>query len=219
MDSNIIQDYQNIPVPNRTNDDFDTLLRTLEIVWGHKVYQDGLLEESQLANRELYDLSISMAEGLVLQDEGSKTTMIKYKDRFKQQRDSVISSLKVNQNDIVFRQNQLRQILMYYLDKDSIYFTADTVIENTFNDKHIFTFGEVISTYDDDVEVIVVNEGSKTIEFITYEMIGKEDKYIIPKLGLKTLFQSKVEEKKFVVTKHQVDSLYSQYATIFERLT
>ena len=70
MDSNIIEEFRNIVVDKRTNEDYDSLLQTLELVWSHKVYQGRLLRNQEIANRELYDLSMSLAKGLIKQDAG-----------------------------------------------------------------------------------------------------------------------------------------------------
>jgi hypothetical protein len=60
LDTNIIEEYRRLPVSRQTNEDFDNLLHVLEVVWTHKVYQDGLLHSEEVANRELYDLSMTM---------------------------------------------------------------------------------------------------------------------------------------------------------------
>ena len=219
MDSNIIEEYRSIPISERTKEDFDSLIRTLEIVWSHKVYQDGLIEHYQMENRELYDLSITMADGLVVQDQGSKTTLTKYKDSFKQQGDNVISTCIINQKHMVFTEKQLRQICMYYLNKESLYFIANSTIDVSSIREHMFTFGEVVVKDVLGEEVIVVNEDNDTIEYVTCDMLVVQDKYIVPKIGLKSLFKSKYPTKYFIVTKLQVDKLYNQYASIFDRLT
>ena len=218
MDRNIIDDFINIPPDERTDDDFNNLIRTLELVWSNKVFQDGVLEYTQSSNRELYDLSLTMAQGLVNQDNGSKATMIKFKDRYKQQSDKVLSAFSFNNTDILFTEKQLRQVCMYYLGKEPIYFTKSMLIDDSPNDVHRFTFGEIVETVIDGDEVIVVNETNRTIEYITLNMVCNEEKYIIPKIGLKIKYKSQESDERYAVTEPQVNNIYDQYAAIFKTL-
>ena len=96
---------------------------------------------------------------------------------------------------MVFTEKQLRQICMYYLNKESLYFVANTTIDVTSTNEHMFTFGEVVMKDVVDEEVIVVNELNDTIEYVTCDSLVVEDKYIIPKIGLKSLFKSKYPTK------------------------
>ena len=218
MDRNIIDDLINIPVEERTDDDFDDLIRTLELVWSNKVYQDGLLEFTQSSNRELYDLTLTMAQGLINQDNGCKATMIKYKERYKQQADKVLSAFSLNNMDILFTEKQLRQVCMYYLGEEPIYFTKAMFIDDSPSDIHRFTFGEIVETVSEGEEVIVVNETKRTIEYITLKMVCDEEKYIIPKIGLKNKYKSKESDECYAFTEPQVNNVYEQYASIFKTL-
>ena len=220
MDTNIIDEYRNMPVAQRTNKDFDSLLRTLEIVWGHKVYQDGLLEEHHSSNRELYDLSMTIAQGLVGQHEGCKITLTKYKDIFKNQSDRLISCSTINTIDVLFTMKQLRQICMYYLDNGGLYFFATmTIINSSSSDEHLFTFGEIVVRVIGGEEVVLVYEDNLSIHYVNAHMLQIEERYIIPKIGIKSAFMSLQSGRRFVVNKDEVVNLYNEYARIFEQLT
>ena len=56
MDVNIIDDFKAMSIKERTNEGFDNLLGTLEMVWNHKVYQDGLISNLRTHNREILGL-------------------------------------------------------------------------------------------------------------------------------------------------------------------
>ena len=129
MDSNIIDDYCNLPINERTNDEFDNLIRILEIVWPHKVYQDTLLHSQEVANREPYDLSMSLAQGLISQDDGSKETMILCKDKFNSQQNSLLSTFTMNNVETIFTKRHLHQIVIYYNDRHNAYFTENEIID------------------------------------------------------------------------------------------
>ena len=220
MDTNIIDEYRNMPVSQRSNEEFDSLLRTLEIVWGHKLYQDGLLEEHHSSNRELYDLSMTLAQGLVGQNEGCKSTLTKYKDIFKKQSDRVISCSTINTIDVLFTMKQLRQICMYYLDNGGLYFWATMTMNNALSsDKHVFTFGEIVARVIGGEEVVLVHEDQLSIHYVTTHMLQGDERYIIPKIGLKSAFRSQQSGRRFVVNKDEVVNLYNEYARIFEQLT
>lgn len=219
LDTNIIDEYLRLPISQRTNDDFDNLLRTLQIVWTHKVYQDGLLHAEEVANRELYDLSMTMAQGLIIQDEGSKATMIKFKDKFKEQANKTISTVLLNEVEVVFTKNKLRQICMYYLDNEPIFFTPEDIIEGCPGEHHLFSYGEIIVSCSDGEEVVIVREDRDTVEYVTRQMLESEDEYILPKIGKKSSFETMMSTRRFIVDRHEVHSLYNEYAIVFEQLS
>ena len=220
MDSNIIEDFRNVPVDERTNDVFDSLLRTLEIVWGNKVYQEGLLQHLQACNRELYDLSMTMAQGLVSQDNGSKVKMIKFKNEFKRQCDEVISCNVINKKDVLLTRKHLRQICMYYLDKESIFFSKTTSIQGCLIDlNYMFSFGEVVVPVSGGDEVVVVNEEDMSIHYVTYDMLKNEDGYILPIIAVKTSYMSLPSGVCIIVNKDIVDIMHNEYTLIFDTIT
>ena len=219
LDTNIIDEYLRLPVSQRTNEDFDNLLRTLQIVWTHKVYQDGLLHSAQVENRELYDLSMSMAQGLIVIDNGSKERMIKYKDKFKEQANQIVSSVVLNNVEVMFTKKHLRQISMYYLDNEPFYFTPEDMIEGCPGQHHTFTFGEIITRSNDGDEVVVVREGIDTIEYVTQQMLSSVETYMIPKIGMKSSYQSpSISSRRYIVGRQEVVSLYNDYMVVFEQL-
>ena len=218
LDTNIIQEYLQIPIDQRTNDDFDNLLRILQIVWTHKVYQDGLLHTEEVANRELYDLSMSLAQGLIIQDNGSKETMIKYKNKFKDQANKILSTVVLNNVDVVFTKKKLRQLCMYYFGNEPFYFTPNDVIEGCPGTHYRFTFGEILTISRDGDEVVVVNEERNTVEYVTQEMLSSDDDYLLPRIGKKTSFESSLPTRRFIVDMDDVNSLYNEYQLIFGRL-
>ena len=218
LDRNIIGEYSSMPIAERTNEDFDNLLRTLDLVWNHKIYQDGLIADEESANRELYDLSITMAQGLIEQDNGTKQTMVKYKDRFKKQADTIVSSISLDSVTVVFTRKKLRQILIYYLDKDPLFFLATKAIEGCPGHNHEFSFGEVVVNEVTSMEVVVVSETKETIEYVTKTMLLSEDKYILPQIELKSFFTSSHPSKRSIVEQRDVIELYNEYVNVFERL-
>ena len=218
LDRNIIVEYSNMPIAERTNEDFDTLLRTLDLVWNHKIYQDGLIADEESANRELYDLSITMAQGLIQQDNGTKQTMIKYKDRFKKQADTIVSSILLDSMRVLFTRKKLRQILIYYLDRDPLFFVATKAIDGCPGHNHKFSFGEVVVNEVTNKEVVVVCETKDTIEYLTRTMLLSEDKYILPKIELKSFFKSSHPSKRCIVEQRDVMELYNEYVNVFEQL-
>ena len=219
LDANIIDERIRLPISQRTNDDFDNLLRTLKIVWTHKACQDGLLHAEEVANRELYDLSMTMAQGLITQDEGSKATMIKFKDKFKEQANKPMSTVLLNEVEVVFTKNKLRQICVCYLDNEPIFFTPEDIIEGCPGEHHIFSYGEIIVSCSDGEEVVIVREDRDTVEHVTRQMLESEDEHILPKIGKKSSFETMMSTRRFIVDRHEVHSLHNEHAIVFEQLS
>ena len=96
--------------------------KQLESVWGHKVYQDGLLEENHSSNRELYNMSMTISRGLVRHHEGYKIVLTKHEEKSKKQSDRLISCSTIHAIDVLFTMNQLRQICICYLDNGGLFF-------------------------------------------------------------------------------------------------
>ena len=218
LDTNIIDEYLRLPISQRTNDDFDNLLRTLQIVWTHKVYQDGLFHSQEVANRELYDLSMTLAQGLIIQDDGSKERMIKFKEKFKDQANKTISTSLLNNVEVVFTKKKLRQICMYYFDNEPMFFTPEDIIEGCPGQRHRFRYGEIIINRTDGEEVVAVREDRDTVEYVTEPMLSSVDNYILPKIGKKSSFESTQSSRRYIVDRQDVISLYNEYAIIFEQL-
>ena len=171
-----------------------------------------------MANRELYDLSMTLANGLIVQEDGSKETMIRYKDVFKNQSNTTLSTFVINSTSAIFTKKHLRQIMMYYLDKDRLFFDTKDVIEGSNDTQYIFTFGEIVANCNNGKEVVVAREYVNMIEYVIQMMLDEEDDYIVPKIATKALYQITTSPRCFTVDVDNVTSLYNEYKSIFDNI-
>ena len=126
---------------------------------------------------------------------------------FKCQANTTLSTFELNNIMAVFTKKHLCQIMMYYLDKDKLFFVPNQVIDGSNEKKHIFTFGEIVVNSTNGNEVVVVREYETTLEYVTHLMLNTEDDYIIPKIENKKLYECATIIKRYAVDCDDVASL------------
>lgn len=219
MDVNIIDEFKSMAIEDRTKEGFDDLLGTLEMVWNHKVYQDGLISSLRTYNREILDLSMTLARGLITQDEGSRDTLTKFKRAFENQQDQMLSIIVMNNTSIVFTKRQLRQLCLYYMRNGVIYFDKTmTVNDNDMNENYLFTFGEIVVNTLTNEDVVIVYEDAVHLHYVSMKMLQNEEQYILPRIVCKSDLVASPSGIQLVVTKEVVIDMVNEYAAIYATL-